>query len=54
MLHWAIANRFSNLFNIGNTAVARRIELNNIDTSTRSNPAACFALIAGFGDVRIG
>jgi hypothetical protein len=54
MLHRAIADRFSNLFNIGNAAVACRIELNDIDTSTRRDPSAGFALITWFGDVRVG
>jgi hypothetical protein len=54
MLHRAVADCFSNLFDVGNTAVACRIKLNDIDTVTRRNPAAGFTLITWFWDIRVG
>jgi hypothetical protein len=53
MLHWAVADSFTNLFNVCDTTVACRIELNDIDTVTCRNPAAGFALITRFCDIRI-
>jgi hypothetical protein len=53
MLHWAVADSFTNLFNVCDTTVACRIELNDIDTVTRRNPAAGFALITRLGDIRV-
>jgi hypothetical protein len=51
MLHWAVANSFSDFLDVSNTPVARSIELDDINAISGRDPSAGLALIAGFCNV---
>jgi hypothetical protein len=53
MLHRAVANSFSDFFDVCHTSVACSIELDDINAISGRDPPACLALIAWFCNVGV-